>query len=242
MKALTIHNFPESDYPVAEALNTLCANLTFTGEHIRCVMLTSCQATEGKSFLSMNILRTMARLGKTVALVDADLRRSAIITQYGITFNAPHPLGLAHYLAGMCKPEDILYATNIPGASIVPAGRLVTNPLSLLSTDSFSALLAALRRQVDFVIVDAPPVGIIIDAAEIAGSCDGVLFSVAYNQVTRRELLSAKRQIEKTGARILGTVLNNVDFASYTSRKYYNKSYYAHYASDYYKPLKRRPM
>ena len=75
----------------------------------------------------------------------------------------------------------------------------------------------------------------IIDAAEVAKSCDGVLFVINYNTISRREMQEAKLQIERTGCKILGAVLNNVSFDSYSSKKYYYKSYYnTHYESDYY--------
>ena len=76
MNALTIRHFPPLSYACSEAVNTLCTNLSFAGENVKKIMLTSCHASEGKTFLSMNIMRTMAKLGKTVVLVDADLRRS----------------------------------------------------------------------------------------------------------------------------------------------------------------------
>ena len=83
-------------------------------------------------------------------------------------------------------------------------------------------------------MVDAPPVGVIIDAAQIARHCDGTLIVVQYNSVSRRELLSVKNQVESTGCEILGAVLNDVAFDTLSSKKYYNKSYYSHYYSGYY--------
>ena len=79
---------------------------------------------------------------------------------------------------------------------------------------------------VDYVIVDAPPVGVVIDAAEIAKVCDGTMIAVHYNDVRRQELLDVKQQIEQSGCPILGTVLNQVDYDNYLGRKYYYKSYY----------------
>ena len=81
------------------------------------------------------------------------------------------------------------------------------------------------------MLVDAPPVGAVIDAAQIAKSCDGILVVVAYNEVRRQELIDAVRQLEQTGCPILGTVLNQVKFDSYMSKKYYYKSHYASYES-----------
>ena len=82
MNSLRIGRFPRLGYAGSEAINTLCTNLTFSGESVKKIMLTSCHASEGKSHLSMNIMRTMARLGKSVVLVDADLRRSMIDSRF----------------------------------------------------------------------------------------------------------------------------------------------------------------
>ena len=97
MNSLTIGHFPSLSYACAEAVNTLCTNLSFSGENVKKIMITSCHAAEGKSFLSMNIMRTMARFGKSVVLVDADLRRSVISAKYNLQFTtADQRLGLAH--------------------------------------------------------------------------------------------------------------------------------------------------
>ena len=152
MKQLKITKFPELDYAGSEAFNTLSTNLSFAGETVKKIMITSCHASEGKSYLSMNLMRTLAQRGMKVALVDA------------------------------------------------------------------------------------APVGVVIDAAEIAKSCDGTLIAVQYNDVRRQELLDVKQQIEQSGCPILGTVLNQVDYDSYLSRKYYYRTYgkYGYY-NRYYK-------
>ena len=235
MNKIDFTRFADLDYTGDEALNTLCTNLTFAGEGVSRIMMTSCHASEGKSMITMNMMRTFARLGKRVVLVDADLRRSVLLARYGGRVQKGAQFGLTHYLAGMCSAEDVLYETNISGAYIVPVGREVGNSLSLLTSQKLSQLLEWLDSKFDFVLVDAPPVGMIIDAAEIAKSCDGVVFVINYNSVSRREMLEAKRQIERTGCQILGAVLNKVSFDTIASKKYYYKSYYnAHYESDYY--------
>lgn len=231
MKSVTIGHFPPLGYAGNEAINTLCTNLSYSGRNVRKVMLTSCHASEGKSRTSMNIMRTMARLGKTVVLIDADLRRSVINSKYQMQFegNESHPAGLANLLAGMSGIDEVLYRTNIDGAYFVPIGRTVSNPLPLLVTQQFGELLDYLAQNVDMVLVDAPPLGLVIDAAEIAKSCDGTLLVVDYNMVRRQELIDVRDQLEQTGCPILGTVLNRVEYDNYLSRKYYYKSYYSNY-------------
>lgn len=236
MNKLELVRFRALDYACKEAINTLCTNLTFVGNDKRILMFTSTQAHEGKSFLSMNTMRTLAQLGKKVVLVDCDLRKSQIAAKYGVRIQEGTGYGTVHYLAGMCGLNDVLYETGIPGAYMVPVGREVSNSLALLSTPRLRQMLKALEERFDFVVVDAPPVGVIIDAAEIAKSCDGTIFAVRYNMISRKDLLEAKTQIVRAGCPVLGAVLNDVDLEALSSKKYYNKSYYTHYNSDYYKP------
>lgn len=231
MNKLTIRQLPKPEYACAEAMNTLCTNLSFAGENIRTIMVTSCQASEGKSYLSMNIMQAMAKLGRTVALVDADLRRSNITSRYDLSFDGKEGLGLTHLLAGMAEEHQVIYETNVPGTLMVPVGRNINNALPLLVSPRFEELLQHLTQAVDYVIVDAPPVGVVIDAAEIAKYCDGSLVVVSQNAIHRQELIDVKRQLEQTDCPILGTVLNKVKYDDYVSRKYYYKSYY-YYGSD----------
>lgn len=236
MNKLELTRFPALDYACKEAINTLCTNLTFAGNDTRVIMITSCQAHEGKSFLALNIQRTLAQLGHKVALVDADLRRSQISSRYGMQITEGQGQGLAHFLANMCPLANVVFETDVRGAYMIPAGKEVPNSLALLSVPRFSQMIRQLQTQFDYVIVDAPPIGVIIDAAEIAKCCDGTIFAVKYNSISRKELQDAKNQIARTGCPILGAVLNDVAFDSLSSKKYYNKHYYSHYDSDYYKP------
>ena len=228
MKQLKITKFPALDYAGSEAFNTLSTNLSFAGENIKKIMITSCHASEGKSYLSINLARALAQRGKRVALVDADLRRSMINSTYGARFEHDKSggSGLSHFLAGMVGMDEVVYQTDITNMLMVPVGREVPNPLALLSGRHFEELLDTLAKMVDYVIVDAPPVGVVIDAAEIAKVCDGTMIAVHYNDVRRQELLDVKQQIEQSGCPILGTVLNQVDYDNYLGRKYYYKSYY----------------
>ena len=230
MRSLTIRQFPPLSYACNEAVNTLCTNLSFAGADVRKIMVTSCHAAEGKTFLSMNIMRMLAKFGKRVALVDADLRRSMISAKYTLQFDElGGKLGLSHMLAGMAEAEQVIYRTNIPDAYMVPVGREVSNPLPLLNSPRFGRLLDYLAQQMDYVVVDAPPVGLVIDAAQIAKSCDGTLIVVNYNTVRRQALIDVKQQLEQTGCPILGVALNMVEYNDYLSRKYYYKAYYSDY-------------
>ena len=173
--------------------------------------------------------------------MDADLRRSMVNSDYGLKYEDGRNdgKGLSHFLAGMVGMDEVIYQTDIPNAIMVPVGRDVPNPLALLTNSHFAELLDMLARMADYVIVDAPPVGVVIDAAEIAKACDGTLIAVNYNDVSRQELLDVKQQIEQTGCPILGTVLNQVDYDNYMGRKYY-KSYSKYGKYGYYRKYYKR--
>ena len=236
MKTLSIKRFPELGYAGTEAINTLCTNLTFTGTKYKKIMVTSVMSAEGKTFLAMQILRTLSELGKRVVLVDADLRRSTIDATFRLVYQDKDKLGISHYLAKKCELEDVIYTTDMRRAFYVPVGYAVNNSLALLNSPRFSMLLDQISPNVDYIIVDAPPVGMIVDALEIAKSCDGALITTSYNQVRRRDLLDARQQIEKTGCDVLGVAINNVPPKVYNSKNYQGRGYYTGYYSHYVKP------
>ena len=228
---ITINKFAPLSYAGSEAINTLCTNLSFSGSNVKRIMFTSCHASEGKSFLTMNTMRTFAKFGKTVCLIDADLRRSVLGSKFALHFSDDnHRMGLAHFLAGMVPEDDVLYETSIKGAWMVPVGRDVSNPLQLLNSPRFGVLLDHLAQKFNYVLVDAPPVGTVIDGAQIAKFCDGTLIVVNYNSVRRQELTEVIEQLEQSGCPILGAALNMVELDNYVSRKYYYRSYYSNYS------------
>lgn len=235
MKQVKIENFPKLDYATNEALNTLCTNIVFCGEDIRSILVTSCREHEGKSFISMGIMHTLASMGYSVVLVDADLRRSMIASKFGLHF-PPDSMGLSHYLSSRrLTLDDVTYETNIPGAYIIPEGRDVVNSMQLLNNLRFSQMIERLSERVDFVIVDTPPVGAIVDAAVVASACNGAILVMAANRATKQEVVNAKRQIEKSGCPVIGAVLNQVPMNRSSSRYYHRASYAAYESKSYYR-------
>lgn len=233
MNEIIIEKIPEQNYAVDEAMNRLATSLTFCGGDIKVIELTSRFAGEGKSYVSLNLMRTFADLGKSVVLVDADLRRSNMVQRYRMKFLKDVPNGLAQYLAKMCGAEDIVYKTNIPNAFFVPVGKLVNSSLRLLTGPLFEQFIASLREKYDIVLIDTPPVGSIVDAVEIAKSCDGSLLVARYGTGTKKELSAVAESVSQTGCPVIGIVMNMVDMRSITNRKYYYaKGYYGYYKSN----------
>lgn len=232
MRKAVIRELPAMDYAATEALNTICTNLAFAGRNLKKIIFTSCIQSEGKSFMTIRIAQNMARRGRSVCLVDADMRRSFLVKRYGMTTEG-QLTGLAHYLAGQCDLDDAIYETNLHGACVIPAGRDVSNPMALIDSPYFSAMLAELADAFDVVLVDAPPVGMVIDAAVMAKDCDGCVFVVEYNRTRRRDLAAARRQMEQSGCKVLGSIINKVSFDTISAKKYYHKGYYKQYTNGY---------
>ncbi|MBR3763100.1 MAG: polysaccharide biosynthesis tyrosine autokinase [Clostridia bacterium] len=235
MPMLEIVQFPECDFVSHEAMNTLCTNLSYCGTDVRKVMITSRYAGEGKSYVSMNLMRTLARLGRKVVLIDTDLRASGIQTDYQLRYGTEKHYGLSEYLSGHCSVAEVLYQTNVPGACMIPAGYEAPNPLQLLDTDSMKDLVAWLGTQFDVVLIDTPPVGVLVDAVALAKFCDGALLVVGYRKGSQNEIGEAVRHIRQTGCKMLGAVLNGVKFKSLSNKHYYYSSerYSGHYSKRY---------
>ncbi len=235
MNQLEIGSLPKLDYANNEALNTLATNLSYCGPNIRVIGVTSRFASEGKSYISVNLLRTNASLLKRVLLIDMDLRRSSIAARYHLHFQNENPMGVAHYLAGMCEIDDIIYQTNIERAYFAPVGRELNSSLQLLNSPRMQELMDVARANFDLVPVDTPPAGVIVDALEIARHCDGEIIVVSYNRGSCNEVNEIKHNIERTGCKVLGVVLNNVELRSFSNRRYYYRSerYYSYYHKQY---------
>ena len=235
MKRIEIGRLPKLNFVSNEAMNTLATNISYCGDNIRTILVTSRYAFEGKSYMAMNLMRTIASLQKRVVLLDTDLRCSRLVGNYMMRFPDKEYMGLAQYLAGMCEIEDIIYETNVDNGFFIPIGRKVSSSLQLLSSVRMAALMKYLADHFEMVVVDTPPAGIIVDALEVAKYCDGAVLIVGYNRGHRQDVADVTAAIQKTGCPVLGAVLNNVDFGTLTSRKYYYRSekYYSYYHSAY---------
>jgi len=231
MRTLRIAKPPIMDYNGTEALNTICTNLTFAGQNIKSIVMTSCVPSEGKSTLCMEIAMTLAKRGMNCVILDADLRKSMMIRRREITTTDGEKInGLVHYLAGYVSLDDICYQTNIAGVDVIPAGRDVTNPLALINTPDFGTMMETLTKRYDMVIVDAPPIGLVIDAAEIAKHCDGTVFVIEYGKRHRHEVRDAVQQMKQSGCPILGCIIDKVTVKTLSEKQYYKSHYYyGHY-------------
>lgn len=195
-----------NDYFTQEAYKVLRTNLQFCGQDVRVIAVTSCNENEGKTTVSLQIAKSLAELGKQVLVIDADMRKSVMT---GRNTNAKNVVGLSEVLTGMVKLGDAFYSTQYPNLQIVFAGQYPPNPVELLSGKYFKALLAETRKVYQYVIVDTPPLGLVIDAAVVAPNCDGTILVIGNTTVRYRQAQNVVAQLEKSGSKVLGVVRNN---------------------------------
>ena len=207
----------QAGYQTTEAFRTIKTNLRFCGRDKKVIAVTSCVPNEGKSSVSMRLAQALREDGAKVVLVDADLRKSVMFRQVLIEKGCK---GLSDYLAGQCSVNDIICDTDLENFKIILCGITPPNPTELLRTEAFRKLLQKLREMYDYVLVDTPPVGLVIDAAVIAESCDGILWVISSGQISRRIALETKEQIEKSGCPVLGAGLNKTE-SSLSEYEYY---------------------
>ena len=196
------------DYFYEEAIKTLRTNIQFAGMDIKTITVTSCYPNEGKSDIAFQLAKEIGNMNKKVLFVDADIRKSSMMNRYQVKSRVS---GLTQYLSGQVGRNEIFYNTNFPNLDIIFAGPMAPNPSELLEQESFEALMQFERSFYDYVIVDTPPIGSLIDAAVVAKQCDGAILVIESGAVSRKVAEKAKDRLEKSGCRVLGAVLNKVD-------------------------------
>lgn len=220
MEKIAVKHFVTKEFQSAEALKMLRTNLMFSGTDIRAVALTSFSASEGKSTISFQLAASLAQAGKNVLLLDADLRKSVLANRLRVKHKIH---GLSHYLTGRSDVKDLLYGTDVDGLFILFAGYRVPNSSELLGNKQFEILIPELKKSFDYIIVDAAPLGQVVDCAVMARCLDGVLMVIDSQNNSYSLEKRIKHQIEATGGKVLGAILNRVDFNDRSS--YYGKAY-----------------
>ena len=220
MKPIQLNLPGNNDFFTEESYKVLRTNLQFCGKDVRAIALTSCNENEGKSTVSLHIAKSFADLGKKVLMIDADMRKSVIA---GRNTSAVKPSGLSEVLTGLNTLEECLYPVEDSSLQILFAGQYPPNPVELLNSKYFEA-----RESYDYIIVDTPPLGQVIDAAVIAKQCDGVAMIISNSKVHYKDAQNVVDIINKSGCKMLGVIRNSTkrQKGGYYYRKYgYGKVY-----------------
>lgn len=223
MKRIVMKDVRNNDYYYDEAIKVLRSNIQFAGKNVKSILLTSCFQNEGKSDIALSLAREMGAAGKKVLLLDADIRKSVYVSRFHVQESIT---GLSEFLSGQRDSNDLIYSTNFQNMDIIFAGKSAPNPSALLGDETFEKLLEKLREYYDYVFIDTPPIENVIDAAVVAEKCDGAILVVEAGFASHNIAKKAVNQIQMTGCRIIGGVLNKVDIKK-------DKYYYGRYSKYY---------
>jgi len=213
----------------AEAFKALRTNVLFSAAEKGCrvVVVTSSGPGEGKTIVASNLAIGVAYAGQRVLLVDGDLRRPRVHE----VFNYDQEPGLSNALVGDAKTSDAVHRTDVAGLCVLTAGRVPPNAAELLGSRRFKELLASIRGQFDWVIIDSPPVMAVTDPNILANLSDSVVFVVGAEMTSYKIARRAVEQLERSRAVFAGGVLNRVQIQRHSY--YYSQHYRREYA-DYY--------
>lgn len=205
------------------AVKTLATNIRFASvdNPVRSIVVTSSIPNEGKSTIAVALSEALASGGKSVLLVECDMRRRSIAGMLGVHAQS----GLYAVLASQIELEDAVVRTSMRGVSFLDAEPHIPNPVDILGSRRFHSFVESLKSSYDYVVFDTPPLSAFVDAAVIGSVVDGSLLVVRRNFVRREAVVSSLEQLKKAGANVLGTVLNYCENErSDYYYEYYNKS------------------
>lgn len=205
---------------VQNAAKTLLANIRFSSvdNPIRVITLTSSTPNEGKSTVALNLAQAIATSGKSVVLVECDMRRRSLADMIGARTRG----GLYAVLSEQMTIEEAVVETSQKNLYFLDSEPHIPNPADIIASKRFRRLVEALRETFQYVIFDTPPVGTFVDAAEVGHLSDGVLFVVRENFAKRAEVQAASDQLRRAEVNVIGAVMNYCE--AETSEYYY--SYY----------------
>lgn len=208
---------------VQNAAKTLFANIRFMSPDnpIRSIVMTSSVPNEGKSTCSVELARAIATSGKTVLLVEADMRRRTLAS----LLNVRPAAGVYAVLTDAAPLKTAVTPTQTPNLFFLDVEPNIPNPADIISSKRYQKLVATLEDSYDYVIYDMPPVGTFVDAAILSTLVDGTVLVVKPGSTKRSELVDAREQLKKADANILGICAT---FCEGTGSEYY----YAYYTKD----------
>ena len=219
----------EPRHPITEAYRSLRTNLQFSSvdETLRSLLVTSATPGEGKTTTAANLAVVLAQAGRSVILIDADIRKP----QQHKIFDLPKSPGSTEAMVSNNTPVGFfLRETQVPNLRLLTSGKDAPNPAELLGSNRMKQLLQTLQEECDFLIVDAPPLLAVTDAQVLANDVQGVLLVVNTEKTPRAMVARGAEAILRANGRILGVVLNRL--ANSARGYYYYYDSYAYYYQD----------
>src|SRR6266542_3597911 len=214
--------------PIAESYRHLRTSLLLSsaGQPPKTILVTSSQPSEGKTTTAINTAFMLAQTGVQVLIVDCDLRRPRLHTQFGV----PNSKGLTNWLSGETDLDALIQNDQKhSNLNVLTSGPIPPNPAELLGSDEMRKLLSLLSERFAHVIIDSPPAISFTDASILSTMVDGVVLVVHGGRSSRAVVRRARQQLLDVGAHIFGVVLNNVKLEA---QDYYYSGYYSSYYGD----------
>lgn len=202
--------------------------LSRAGTPPRVMIFSSSRPSEGKTSVASLEAVVFALNGARVLLIDSDLRRPTV----HLRFRIPNQVGLTSVLTGKCSAEEaVVNLPSIPSLDILPAGPIAPMPAELLGSSQMRALVEGFRSHYDFILIDTPPILTVTDPAVMVPVSDGVVLVLRYGEASRNVAARASEVLLRSGAHLLGVVLNAVDLKSSDYSEYYGRAYNDYYQS-----------
>lgn len=204
---INIAAFNDPKSPIAESYRSIRTNIQFSklDNEMKTIVITSSKQDEGKTTVASNLAVSFASLeGKKVLLIDADLRNPSVHK----LFSKPNALGLTDLLTGKKELKQCIQNTELENLQILTTGTIPPNPGEMLESKKMREFIDVLRDCYDYIFIDTPPIGIIMDAGVLANYVDGTILVVGSKDVEAERAKMAKERLEKVKANIIGAVLN----------------------------------
>lgn len=221
---LVTQNDPKN--PGAEAYRVIRTGIQFAqaGKELQTIALTSCTPNEGKSTNIANLAVVLTQAGKSVLLIDCDMRNPTVHKN----FNLSNKVGLSSCISMGTALSDAVQKTSIEGLYALTGGVIPPNPSELLGSEQMKNVLQRAKEQYDYVLIDTPPVMPVTDALIVSRFVDGMILVIASAEVKVEMARDVKNQLVNAGANILGVVLNKVR----SEHHGYGYGYYYYYGND----------
>lgn len=217
-----ILSYKEPKSVIAEQYRNIRTSIQYSNldKKLKTILVTSSTKNEGKTITTTNLAVNFAAIDKKkVLIIDCDLRNPSIHKEFGIT----NVGGLTDLLIEKNNIENYIKTTEIDNLHVLTAGVITPNPSEILASKAMKDLLSDLKEIYDYIFIDTPPIGIVMDAGTLANKVDASILVVKSNGVEFKQLEETKRKLDAVNANIIGVVLN-----AYKSEKD-NNYYYAYY-------------
>ena len=211
--------------PATEAYRVIRTSIQFAqaGKELKTLAVTSCTPNEGKSTTIANLAVVLTQAGKSVLLIDCDMRNPTVHKN----FNLSNKVGLSSCISMGTALSDAVQKTSIEGLYALTGGVIPPNLSELLGSEQMKNVLQRAKEQYDYVLIDTPPVMPVTDALIVSRFVDGMILVIASAEIKVEMARDVKKQLQHAGANILGVVLNKVR----SEHHGYGYGYYYYYGS-----------